>query len=328
MTYRSILASLALSSALVSFPCDSSAAPRVVDRVAALVNEEMIPLSEIYSRAMPQLMQMQQMGKATAESRKEVLKMALEECIADRLLAAEQKAYGIEVTEAEIDAAIEDVRRQNHMEPAMFEKALQSQGLTMEKYREKLKTDLASMRLVNFKVRSKIKVSDEDIRTEYEKMVRESKADFEVHARHIVFQVAKDASPEDEEKGRSEAADIARRAREGEDFVELAKKYSQSASRDSGGDLGFFKRGDMVAAFESVAFNLPVGSVSDPVRTPFGWHVIKVEERRDLAIPSLDTLRPKIVDRLSREQMQHMTRQYVAELRAKAEVDVKVDDLK
>ena len=190
MTYRSILASLALSSALVSFPCDSSAAPRVVDRVAALVNEEMIPLSEIYSRAMPQLMQMQQMGKATAESRKEVLKMALEECIADRLLAAEQKAYGIEVTTdltAKAEAAVEELKRGQDFVYVHVEAPdeMAHQGLTMEKYREKLKTDLASMRLVNFKVRSKIKVSDEDIRTEYEKMVRESKADFEVHARHI-----------------------------------------------------------------------------------------------------------------------------------------------
>lgn len=304
------------------------AAPRVVDRVAALVNEEMIPLSEIYERAVPHIIQLEQEGKATPERRKALLKAALEESIAERLLAAEQKTLGIEVTDAEVDSAIEDVRRQNRMDAETFEKALQSQGMDMATYREKLRQDLAAMRLITFKVRSKIKVSDEDILAEYARMEREAQTDFEVRARHIVIQVDKNASEEVEKEALARAQELSRRARQGEDFEALARAHSESASKEMGGDLGFFKRGDMVAAFERVAFGQEPGEVSEPVRTPFGWHVIQTVERRARSLPSLETLRSKIEDKLARAQMQRQTERYVAELRSKAEVVIKVDDLR
>lgn len=314
---------------LTALICSTAlAAPRVVDRVAALVNEEMIPLSEIYERAVPHIVQLEQEGTATPERRKALLKAALEESIAERLLAAEQKTLGIEVTDAEVDSAIEDVRRQNRMDAEAFEKALQSQGMDMATYREKLRQDLAAMRLITFKVRSKIKVSDEDIQAEYARMEREAQTDFEVRARHIVIQVEKNASEKNEQEALARARELSRRARKGEDFEALARAHSESASKETGGDLGFFKRGDMVAAFERVAFAQQPGEVSEPVRTPFGWHVIQTVERRARALPPLESLRSKIEDKLARAQMQRQTEQYVAELRAKAEVVIKVDDLR
>lgn len=322
---RNLSFALLLGAALLAAPVQ--AAPHVVDRVAAIVNEEMIPLSEVYSRAIPHMMRLEQEGKATADSRKAVLKASLEESIAERLLAAEQKVYGIEVTDAEVEAAIDDVRTQNRMDRETFERALQSQGLTMDTYREKLRQDLASMRLVTFKVRSKVKISEEDIQAEYASMVRDSKTDFEVRARHIVVQVPKNADAATEEKARQTALDLSRRAKAGEDFEALARKYSESASREMGGDLGFFKRGDMVPAFEKVAFGQEPGEVSEPVRTPFGWHIIQTVERRARDLPDIDALRGKIQERLSRVQMQKQTEKYVMELRAKAEVVVKADDL-
>ena len=322
-TFTKLIPLLAILAAPAAF-----AAPRVVDRVAALVNEEMIPLSEIYERAVPHIIQLEQEGSATPERRKAMLKAALEESIAERLLAAEQKTLGIEVTDAEVDAAVEDVRRQNRMDAESFEKALQSQGMDMAGYREKLRQDLAAMRLITFKVRSKIKVSDEDIQAEYARMEREAATDFEVRARHIVIQVEKNAGEEVEKKALARAQELARRARAGEDFEALARAHSESASKELGGDLGFFKRGDMVAAFERVAFSQEPGEVSDPVRTPLGWHVIQTVERRARGLPPLESVRAKIEDKLARAQMRRQTEQYVAELRSKAEVVIKVDDLR
>ncbi|MDR0966348.1 MAG: peptidylprolyl isomerase [Myxococcales bacterium] len=323
LTLPTILASL-----LVCAPTLALAAPRVVDRVAALVNEEMIPLSEIYERAMPLLVQMEQEGKLSTDRRKAVLKAALEECIAERLLMAEQKSLGIEITDAEVDDAVDNVRRQNRMDAETFEKALQSQGMDMAAYREKLRQDLAAMRLITFKVRSKIKVSDEDIQAEYARMERESQSDFEVRARHIVIQVEKNAGEAAEKQALARAQELSRRAKAGEDFETLARTHSESASKEMGGDLGFFKRGDMVAAFERVAFAQAPGEISEPIRTPFGWHIIQTIERRARALPPLESLRSQIEDKLSRAQMQRQTEQYVAELRSKAEVVIKVDDLK
>src|SRR6185295_7575117 len=100
--------------------------------------------------------------------------------------------------------------------------------------------------------------------------------DAEVHARHLLVQVSPKATPEQVEAARVKAVGLAAEARKsGVDFVELAKKKSEGPSASDGGDLGFFRRGVMVPEFERAAFGLPVGGISDPIRTKFGWHVIK-----------------------------------------------------
>jgi peptidyl-prolyl cis-trans isomerase SurA len=306
----------------------AGATPRLVDRVAAVVNDDMVALSEVNERAAPELMRLQQEGQLTEEKRHSALKAALDDLIAERLLAAEQKSMNIEVNEQDVDYAIDDVRKQNHMDAETFERALMAQGQSMAAYREKMRKDLAAMKLIGMKVRSKIKVSDEDIKAEYARMAHDQGTEVEVHARHIVIQVAKDADAATVEKARQRAVELARRAKAGEDFQELARQNSEGSSRADGGDIGFFKRGDMVAAFEKVAFSLEPGTISDPVRTPFGWHVIQVVERRAGKMAPLEQVRDQIQDRLTRAQMQRQTEQYVAELRREAVVDVKVEELR
>ncbi len=305
-----------------------AASNRVLDRVAAVVNEEMIPLSEVYQRAAPEIARLERDGMLTEEHKQGALKRSLDELIADRLLAADEKASNIEVTDQEIDLAIEDVRKQNNMDAQAFERALTSQGTTVAAYREKMRKDLGSMKLIGMKVRSKIKVADEDVKAEYARRAKVEESDFEVHARHIVIQVPKGATPEQEEAARKRAQELTRRARAGEDFVELAKKHSEGPSKAEGGDVGFFKRGEMVGAFDKAAFALKPGEISEPVRSPFGWHVIQVVERRAGAAKPFEQVREELRDRLWREQMQHHTEQYVADLRKQAQVDVKVAELK
>jgi peptidyl-prolyl cis-trans isomerase SurA len=256
------------------------------------------------------------------------MRHALDELIADRLLTAEEKNASVEVTEQEIDYAIDDVKKQNHMDTATFEQALAAQGQSFTAYREKMRKDLAAMKLIGLKVRSKIKVSDEDVKAEYARRAKMEEADVEVHARHIVIQVPKEASAEVEEQARKRALELAERARAGEDFQKLAKKYSEGASRTDGGDVGFFKRGEMVSAFDQVAFALQPGEISDPVRSPFGWHVIQVVERRAPSPKPFEQIRDELRDRLWREQMQRHTEQYVQELRKQAVIDIKIADLK
>jgi peptidyl-prolyl cis-trans isomerase SurA len=110
----------------------------------------------------------------------------------------------------------------------------------------------------------------------------------------------------------------------GVDFAELAKKKSEGPSAADGGDLGFFKRGVMVPEFEKAAFTLMPGSVSEPIRTKFGWHVLKVEERKSMAAPPLDEVKEQLKERMLRAQLEKYTEQYVQELRAAAVVDVRI----
>ena len=190
--------------------------------------------------------------------------------------------------------------------------AVAKEGLTLNEYREQMRKQIARYKLINEKVRKNIKVSDADVKSEYDRMTRSEGEDYEVHIRHILI-------------SRRKATAIAAEARQpGVDFAELAKKRSEGSSSSDGGDLGFFKRGTMVPEFEKVAFSLKTGEVSDPVRTQFGWHVLKLEEIRKLGMKPLADVRPEIEERLRRQQAERLTIQYMETLRSAAVVEKKI----
>lgn len=139
------------------------------------------------------------------------------------------------------------------------------------------------------------------------------------------MQVDAKATAEQVETAKKRAEAIAAEARRpGMDFASLARARSEGPSAADGGDLGWFKRGVMVPAFEKAAFGLPEGGVSEPVRTNFGWHVLKVEERRQVATASYEEMRSKLEGKLLQEKTEKFLDQYVQELRQKANVDVKL----
>ncbi len=140
-----------------------------------------------------------------------------------------------------------------------------------------------------------VKPSDEDIQAYYESHAAAYKRPEEVHARHILFKLAPGASEAERTATRAKATEILGRARGGEDFAALAQANSQDTSASSGGDLGFFARGVMVPTFEQTAFALAPGAISDIVESPFGLHIIKVEEKREERTESLDEVRDSIV---------------------------------
>lgn len=136
-------------------------------------------------------------------------------------------------------------------------------------------------------------VSDADVKAYYEKEVASQPGTSEVRARHILLETE------------AEAKLLAEKAQKGEDFAALAAAHSTGPSKSQGGDLGFFKAGDMVPAFSEAAFAMKPGEVSDPVKTRFGWHVIKVEERREAQPPGLEESQEEIRQQLSQAAMQN-----------------------
>jgi peptidyl-prolyl cis-trans isomerase SurA len=220
---------------------------------------------------------------------------------------------------------MDDVKKQNNITTEQFEGLLAQEGYTLASYKNFMRKHLARLKLVNLKVRSKVKISDEDLKAEYARWSHDESNEFEVHARHILVQLNPKATPEQIEQGRLKANLLMEEARKpGTNFAELAKKKSEGPSAADGGDLGFFKRGVMVAEFEKAAFTLPVGGISEPIRTKFGWHVLKVEEHKNLAAPPLDEVKDQLREKMLRAQLEKYTEQYVMELRAAAVVDVKI----
>ncbi len=150
-----------------------------------------------------------------------------------------------------------------------------------------------------------------DAKKVYEEKISQIKPEQEVRARHILVET------EDEAKA------ILERLKKGEDFATLAKEKSKDSNAE-GGDLGFFTRGQMLKPFEDAAFALDVGKISDPVQTQFGWHVIKVEEKRDQALPDFDQVKEAIIAQLVQQKAQ----QVVTELRDAAKIEIVDPELK
>ncbi len=307
-----------------------SAAPahaELVDRIAAIANDDIITLSQVEERANPELAQMPQEADAAKRiaQRELVMKRALDQLISESLMNAQIKALGVEVTDNELDLSTESVKKSRSLTDEQFNAELNRAGYTMASYRKYLKSYLSRMKLVNLKVRSKIKVSDEDLKAEYAREARDSANDFEVHARHILISLNPTASEAQVQAAYQRALEITAEARKpGADFALLAKTKSDGPSAASGGDLGTFKRGVMQAEFERAAFTLPVGGVSEPVRTKFGWHVIKVMERKALAAPAFDEQKEQLRQKLQEAELEKATEQYVADLRNDAVVEVKL----
>jgi peptidyl-prolyl cis-trans isomerase SurA len=306
----------------------ATARAELVDRVAAVVNRDIIALSEVEKRAAPELARLGALRdpKERAEQRKLILKNTLDLLIGEKLMEVEIQELGLGVTDSELEAAMADVRRQNNItDNAQFERLLAGEGLTLKEYKEFLRKQMGRMKLVQYKVAPKVKVSEEDLKSAYTQYSRMEGEDSEVHARHILVQLDPKASPAQVEEARKKAQALAEEARRpGVDFVRLARAKSEGPSAEDGGDLGYFRRGVMVPAFERVAFSLEVGEVSEPVRTQFGWHVLKLEDKRSVDVPPFERVKGELESRLRMQKTEKYVDQYVQELRQKAAVEVKL----
>jgi len=157
--------------------------------------------------------------------------------------------------------------------------------------------------------------SAEEVNDYYTRHLETFQRPEQVRARHILFKVASSASAEQEAQVRTRAEAVLAALRNGEDFATLAKQYSEdTATAEQGGDLGYFPRGQMVAPFEEAAFSLPVGQLSDVVRTPFGWHILRVEDKREAETKPLAEVESEIQDKIREDKARDAAAAFVDDL--------------
>lgn len=170
---------------------------------------------------------------------------------------------------------------------------------------------LQLMRQVFLEEQIKDQISDKHVKAEYEKFIKQNKGKTEIRARHILV------------PSEQEAVQVIKELDGGADFVELAKKRSSDTSAVRGGDLGYFISEEMVPEFSKEAFALKAGSYSKkPVKTQFGWHVVKVEDKRERAVPKLEQVAEPIRQKLGNDAVRKM----VEDLRKKADVKILTSD--
>jgi len=287
---------------------------------AAKVNGAVIE-REDFDRAVAQIEQrFARMGKQLSDpQRLEIKKNVLAELINRELLLQESQKSGVKVEVAEVKEQLDRMRSQYATE-AEFKRALNMMGFSETNIELQLKERMEVRRFVNDRIAKKITIPEEEIKASYDSHPQIFKRPESVQASHILIKVDPTANEVQKAEARKEIAMIENKLKKGEDFAALAKAYSQGPSSVKGGDLGYFRRGQMVKPFEAAAFALKPGEVSGIVETRFGYHIIKVFDKKPNTIISYEDARNRITQYLKNEQVQQQLNQYVDELKKSATI--------
>ncbi len=234
---------------------------------------------------------------------------------------------GVKVVPDEVDILLRQQREEIALDllklvPAEYQAKMKFDAAALQKFfnenRKKFRIPeqrkIAALVLERNKLLAEVEVTDTQVADFYKNNLDKFKEKEQVKARHILIKVAADAPADEVEKARTEIIEIAEKIKGGADFAEIAKKSSQGPSSSMGGDLGWFGRGSMVKAFEEAAFALQPGEVSEPVRTQFGFHLIKVEDHKPKRTKGLAEVKVEIEKGLRFEALPALVQKRVAEI--------------
>jgi peptidyl-prolyl cis-trans isomerase C len=295
--------------------------PQIPD-VLARVNGEKIERWE-FDNAVKR-MEARAGGPVPPEKRDEVLRGVLDQLVAYHLLAQESRTRKIAIPDADVDARLAEIRKSFPTEAA-FTQGIAAQGLTVEQLKLQAKSSLEVAKVIEAEVNAKVVVQDPEIKTFYDQNLERFKQGDSVHAAHIAIGLPQNATAEQKAEAKSKAAAILKTIKAGGDFATIAKSSSQDpGSAPNGGDLGFFPKGQMPPAFEEAAFKLKPGTMSGVVETPFGFHIIKVIERRAPRTAPFAEVSGQIKDFLMQGQREQKLEQFVEQMKAKGKIEILV----
>jgi peptidyl-prolyl cis-trans isomerase SurA len=252
----------------------------VVDRIVAEVNDDIITLYELNRRTAPFIKRVEAMARPLEEERRmiyELREKVLDQMIDERLTDQEIKRYGIQVSEEAIDNTIEEMKKQTRMTDEQLRDRLKMEGLTMDEYRVQMKNQILRARLVNREVKSKIVITDEDIRSFYQKNRNRYAGEGSVHLRQIMMAVTPPAGEAEKQAMREKLDQIRREVQEGASFEALAREHSQSPLAKEGGDLGTLALNKLAPDILQALSGLEAGEVTGIVENDRSMQLFYIE---------------------------------------------------
>lgn len=299
-------------------------AAEMVSGIAAIVNDEIITSYDVEKETAILAKEAEKKGPVSAAARGELRGSALNRLIDRKLTEQKIKELDIKVAEEEVRQAIEDVKKQNNLSQEALVAALAGQGLSFDQYRAQLKEQLERLRLMSQEVRAKIQVGEKEMREYYAANPTKYGAEEQFRARHIFFRLGKDATSQDIRRVMMTAANVLFEARSGKDFAELARKHSDDpGAKTDGGDLGTFKKGEMLPEIEATVLKMKPGEISELVVTTAGIHIIKLEERTAGKPKPFEEVKGEIEETLYRKKSEDRFNQWLADLRKGASIEIK-----
>ncbi len=314
MFKNAVLSSITILAILLAFSLQGTASGSVVvDRVVAIVNDDIITMSDLQREALT--------NKKTDGKQDD--RLILEDMIDRKLQMAAAKRVGMDVTDKELTEAVADIMKRNTMDTKQFEAALAKEGLTLDQYKTELREQMTLSRMFNKYVRTGIAVDEAEAKTFYEKHIKNYALPEEIRVRQFFLSLPKKAKPDQIVAVKAKALAAYERAKKGEDFISLVRELSDGVTASQDGDLGFMQRGAAIPEIERAAQALKPGEISSPFQAADGFNIIRLEEVRTPVKP-YEKVKDEIMNALYQEKMENTYRGWLQTLRSDSHIENKL----
>jgi len=298
----------------------------IVDRIVAVVNDEIITLSELNSNTevyLSRIGKKKELGQ-NAKVMNQLRGMILNTLIEKKLIDQEAKKLGVVATDTEVADMMADLLKKKNISREQFEEQVVAQGSSVEAYEAEIKDHLTKMNLMGKEIKPKITISKIEIGNYYRTHRDEYEGKAAVRIKQILILVPKDADAETRQAKRNHAEDILQRLQRGESFQVLAVEYSEGSAANAGGDVGYVEKGLMMPAVEAVAFSLDIGATSGIIKSPVGFHIIRVTDKRGAGIKPIESVRSEIIGKIGDEKVEVKFNEWLKEQKEKSHIDIRL----
>lgn len=297
----------------------------VVDRIVAVVNDDIITFTELNQLFKPYADQIKARGYTPEKESKMLFKVRediLNQIIDEKLADQEIERYGIVVSKKEIDNTIESIKKANFSSDEELREALGKEGLSIEEYRKRIKEQKLRAKLVNIEIKSKIVITKEDIKSYYKDHIDKYIGEEKYHLRNIILKVRR-LGGEAEKLGVKKKIDaILIKLKEGERFEVMAGKYSESPSAKDGGDLGLFKIDELSQQLQKIVKGMKAGEFTSVIDTEQGYQIFFVQDVIRSPGKSLEEASPEIQEKLYYEIVNKKYQTWLTELRKRSYIKI------
>jgi peptidyl-prolyl cis-trans isomerase SurA len=296
----------------------------LLDRVICVVNNDAITMYELDEAELYYLAETREKMQ-DGEARKVLRGRLLENLIENRIQLQQAEREKVVVEDSEVAENIADVMKKLKVtDEKQFDQVMKSQGLTLEAVKKRMREQLMVQRVIRRKVALRISVTEQEI----DKYLSENREKLETgltfSARHILFQPDPAKGEEGWLESRKRAEEVYGYLLEGQDFAELAKKYSDDPSAKDGGSLGPLKKGELAPDIEEAILRLTPGETSTPFRSQVGYHIFRLDSRETLTGEALAQVRGQVREILYRQKYDVRLKEWLAEIRERAIIDVRL----
>ena len=301
-----------------------ASAEQVLDGIAAVVNDDIITISEVREAMALGVEELQgrYRGEALEAQVQNLYRETLQPLIDVRLQLEHAKKLNLKASDDDVTYHVSRLKEENQINDEQLSELLESRGMTLEMYRKQIYESLLVSKVVNAEVRSRLVILEDELQAVYKQRESQYGVAGELTVSHILFLVAEGAAAEVEASAKSRAAEVLQQLRGGADFAAMAQTHSEGPSAERDGLLGTFRTGELLPGFEEAVADLEPGGISELVRTRVGWHIIRLESYKAGGFRPLEEVREELRSELLRTKTEQKYTEWLESLRQQAYIKI------